>query len=118
MPWHLSRSDPRKVYDERHNTVCVCQNADQANLILRAVLAYGVREVVELREPQPMKPIQPAETFFHDDCCSARLQKADRTKITEWTCPKCGARWTVAPSGPLLHWSPANDFFVLPTGRE
>ena len=34
MSWHLSKSDPRKVYDSYHNMVCVCQNAEQARLIV------------------------------------------------------------------------------------
>jgi hypothetical protein len=39
MPWHLSKYDPRKVYNERHETVCVCQNSEQSGLIVRAVNA-------------------------------------------------------------------------------
>lgn len=35
--WHLSRSDLRKIYDERHFAVCVCQTPEQAILIIRAV---------------------------------------------------------------------------------
>ena len=37
MPWHLSKSDPRKVYDSYHNMVCVCQNENQSALIVKAV---------------------------------------------------------------------------------
>jgi hypothetical protein len=40
MPWHLSKSDPRKVYDSYHNMVCVCQNAEQAKLIVDAVREF------------------------------------------------------------------------------
>ena len=41
MPWHLSKSDPRKVYDSRHEMVCVCQTAEQARIIVDAVVAHG-----------------------------------------------------------------------------
>lgn len=37
MPWHLSKSDPRKVYDERHEPICVCQTPEQAARIVAAV---------------------------------------------------------------------------------
>ena len=55
MPWHLSKSDPRKVYDSQHQTVCVCQTAEQAALIVRAVQAFGPQtETIRLREPNPV----------------------------------------------------------------
>lgn len=37
MPWHLSKSDPRKVYDSHHDVVCVCMTALQAAGIVLAV---------------------------------------------------------------------------------
>ncbi len=37
MPWHLSKSDPRKVYDSLHQPVCVCHKEEQAALIVKAV---------------------------------------------------------------------------------
>jgi hypothetical protein len=43
MPWHVSKSDPRKLYDGRHETVCVCQNAEQAALIVESVNQHGYR---------------------------------------------------------------------------
>ena len=53
MPWHLSRSDPRKVYDERHEAVCVCQTAEQAALIVEAVRALPARNI-EVPLPGPI----------------------------------------------------------------
>lgn len=50
MPWHLSKSDPRKVYDERHEPVCVCQTAEQAARIVAAVTGVS-QTVVRLKEP-------------------------------------------------------------------
>lgn len=50
MPWHISKSDPRKVYDERHEVVCVCQTAEQAARIVAAVTGKA-QEVIRLREP-------------------------------------------------------------------
>ena len=37
MPWHLSKSDPRKVYDERHTEICVCVTPEAAALIVTSV---------------------------------------------------------------------------------
>jgi hypothetical protein len=37
IPWHLSKSDPRKVYDERHTEICVCVTPESAALIVTAV---------------------------------------------------------------------------------
>ena len=39
MPWHQSLSNPRKVYDDRHEQVCVCETPEQAELIVAAVRA-------------------------------------------------------------------------------
>ena len=37
MPWHLSKSDPRKIYDETHDMVCVCRTNEQAAMVVAAV---------------------------------------------------------------------------------
>lgn len=40
MGWHQSVSNPRKVYNERHEQVCVCETREQAALIVDAVRAF------------------------------------------------------------------------------
>ena len=40
MPWHRSISNPRKVYNERHEQVCICETPEQAALIVEAVRAF------------------------------------------------------------------------------
>jgi hypothetical protein len=40
MPWHRSVSNPRKVYNERHEQVCICETPEQAALIVEAVRAF------------------------------------------------------------------------------
>ena len=37
MPWHRSLSNPRKVYNERHEQACICETPEQATLIVEAV---------------------------------------------------------------------------------
>lgn len=66
---------------------------------------------IALREPEPLGPL---ETFHHDDCCSRRLQKADRTGLDRWECPKCGCEWVKVTHGPVHHWEPEVVSFVLP----
>lgn len=47
MPWHLSKSDPRKVYDQTHGVVGVMQTAEQAALIVEAVnMRSTIRELI------------------------------------------------------------------------
>lgn len=48
MPWHLSVSDPRKVYDSWHEVVCVCQDRAQAALIVDSVNSTMRKEGAEL----------------------------------------------------------------------
>ena len=61
MPWHLSKSDPRKVYNSRHETVCVCQNSDQADLIVRAVNALPGSAIETFMKPVDHRIASPAK---------------------------------------------------------
>lgn len=138
MPWHLSRSDPRKVYDERHEPVCVCQTPEQAARIVAAVTGKS-QEVLRLKEPAqrfdfadggPLPEGQPylvgervceqtalLNSFDDDECCAPRIAKAGREgrlkSATAWTCPKCGCDWTVSERGAIRHWSPVSDVMIL-----
>ena len=56
MPWHPSKSDPRKVYDSLHEAVCVCQNQEQATLIVEAVNALGAPDAITIKLREPAKP--------------------------------------------------------------
>ncbi len=124
MPWHLSRSDPRKVYDSYHNMVCVCQNAEQARIIVDAVNEHKPQaETIRLREPAgqqiglgviqvtPSLHVQgPLDTFEPDDsCCGREIAKAARSgvlaSLQSWECPKCGCHWEPSLIGGIRHWS-------------
>lgn len=126
MPWHLSKSDPRKVYDERHEPVCVCQTPEQAARIVAAVTGKS-QEVVQLREPMAGDRNEGREMFipaselkgsisltdsFEPDggCCTAKIMKASRDgvlkSLTSWECPSCGCEWTPKSAGMFRHWSP------------
>lgn len=143
MPWHLSRSDPRKVYDPYHNAVCVCQNADQARLIVDAVNAHGRSgdQSIKLREPAPAEkeaaqetqhstsraasgdesrppviPLQP-DTWMHDECCTKHLARALQGGMLahseHWLCPKCGTEWKVEMRGPVRYWEPVTAIEII-----
>ena len=56
MPWHQSLSNPRKVYNERHEQVCVCETPEQAALIVEAVNANRAKPL----ESQPYTETRPA----------------------------------------------------------
>lgn len=117
MPWHLSKSDPRKVYDERHAAVCVCQTPEQAALIVLAVTALPALQlqrpdVIQLREPARVGIPEPMDTFEPDDtCCGKAISKAARTGVLKslqaWECPGCGCAWNPQVSGNVRHWVPA-----------
>jgi hypothetical protein len=137
MPWHLSVSDPRKVYDSFHNTVCVAQTSDQAALIVKAVNALGPQDqAIKLREPGV--PVEkesaeqnqsratsgtgkpegaPLDTFEQDNCCGVALSKAGRAGVlaalTSWDCPRCQTQWTPAVTGPIRHWTPAAAVMIF-----
>jgi len=130
MPWHLSKSDPRKVYDSYHNTVCVCQDQDQANLIVSAVNAFGPSDdmAIRLREPIARAGKESAEgspggggsehannaepppvhTSTADGCCGVAISRAMASgvldKLPSFTCPKCGTLYEPKRQGPLVHW--------------
>lgn len=115
--WRQSKADPRKVYDSRHETVCVAQNAEQAALIIRAVNALPVGDsetFIRLREPalspQFYPPVissyvQSFNTFDPDECCTKALSRAPLKDLTSWECPGCGATWTPAEHGTVRHWT-------------
>jgi hypothetical protein len=116
MPWHQSKSDPRKVYDSGHNVVCVCMHGDQAALIVKAVNSLPGAEstFVKLREPAAIPDAtgqaEPLDTFEQDNCCGTHLAKAGRSgvlaSLTSWECPRCGTEWVAKISGPIRHWCP------------
>ena len=132
MPWHLSKSDPRKVYDERHEMVCVCQTAEQAALIVDAIRArQGSLRLQEQEEPEKKTvtlgetggfatpPV--TDTFEPDECCGTLLSRALRKGIPEsldaWMCGKCGMEWKPTLYGSLRHWTPRPLIAVLGGGR-
>ncbi len=143
MPWHLSKSDPRKVYDSRHVPVCVCQNSDQAALIVRAVTALGPQEQsIRLREPsvpqgkespEEQIPITsgvseqpqgeaPLDTWEPEDtCCGKNIAKACRAgllkSLQSWTCPACETPWLPHGDGRVRYWTPQSTM-VLFGGRR
>lgn len=128
MPWHLSKSDPRKVYDERHEVACVCRTAEQA---ARIVAAMTGKATLVLREPAPPMEREGKETFIPSDgkshiapldtfepdsgCCGREIAKASRNGALRdgdcWDCPTCGCTWKADPRIDWMvrgrHWSPA-----------
>lgn len=124
MPWHLSKSDPRKVYDQNHDTVCVCMSAEQAATIVRAVnaLPVGDRDTfIRLREPAVSDATgdpTPLETFHQDDCCTSRLIRAHRIGVEQWVCPNCGTDWKPRMIEGVRHWEPHPAFFSLKAARS
>ena len=128
MPWHQSKADPRKVYDHRHETVCVCQNSDQAALIVRAVnsLPGAADTFVKLREPVAAHPPQTVgetpkdllDTFEQDEtCCGKEIAKAGRAgvlaSVISWNCPKCETEWVPTVNGPIRHWAPVAAVMIF-----
>lgn len=117
MPWHTSKSDPRKVYDETHTVVGVMQNAAQAAMIIEAVNALGPerynasrKECANLTRSLPAR-----ETITHthqeDECCGKHIVKAIRSDAVSvaavWGCPKCGQEWRARKIGEtMFHWVP------------
>jgi hypothetical protein len=130
MPWHLSKSDPRKVYDSYHNTVGVMQTADQASLVVTAVNAFGPSDdmAIKLREPvaragkesaevtqsgggsEHAKKAEPPPTHAStaDGCCGVTIGRAMQSGaldgMTSFTCPKCGTLYEPKRQGPLINW--------------
>lgn len=124
MPWHQSKSDPRKVYNSHHEAVCVCQTADQASLIIRAVNALppGDSETfIKLREHQPLCPPSPfhsgpaqiVNTFEPDECCGKGLTLATLKDLQSWECSKCGAEWKPTDYGTVRHWVPTPAVMIF-----
>jgi hypothetical protein len=113
MPWHLSKSDPRKVYDERHEVVCICATAEQAAGIVGAV--NGPNPQLWLREPVEARAMDSFETDY--GCCGSHITKASRDgvlkSVTSWECPKCGCEWTPTQNGAIRHWSPKPAVIIL-----
>lgn len=127
MPWHQSKSDPRKVYDSHHQTVCVCMNVEQAVLIVRAVNAMpgsAQDSFVKLLEPSTPAGKESAEssntepegrrgenaqaaaslthvTAQADGCCAVPIRKASLSGVLDqmrpWECPKCGTTYWPNP---------------------
>ena len=108
--WHLSRSNPMKVYDEQHTEVCICCTAEAAALIVKAVnaLPYESRGTfVKLREPEPAKPAL-THTTLAEGCCANLIRKASLSGVLDrlqpWECPKCGTTYWPRKEGPLVSW--------------
>ena len=129
MPWHLSKSDPRKIYDETHAVVGVMQNAGQAALIVEAVNALGPERYNTVRKESADKLNQSTEpagavgsesltqTYQEDECCGKHLAKFIRSgkaaNATLWPCPKCGCDWVKKSAGMFSHWTPVTVMEVI-----
>jgi len=116
MPWHISKSDLRKIYDDRHGDVCVCQTVEQAAIIVDAVnrlRSSGVAPIISLREPSADK----LDTYEPDSCCGPGLAKAARGGVLKallsWDCPRCGEKWVPRDVGGLRHWEPVPAVEIL-----
>jgi hypothetical protein len=115
MPWHLSKSDPRKVYDERHQVVCVCQTAEQAERIVNAVAGQPSQpQQTKLREPEPPKPVH---THQAEGCCAKALGKASLSGVLDnlqpFECPKCSTTYWPKVQGPVTVWEARADVMVF-----
>ena len=115
MPWHLSKSDPRKVYDERHQTVGVMQTPEYAAQIVAAVNGQPLpAQQIKLREPEPPKPMHVNQA---EGCCARALAKASLSGELEavklFECPKCGTRYKGGTIGPVTHWEAQSDVVVF-----
>ena len=115
--WHLSRSNPMKVYDERHTEVCVCRTAADAALIVKAVnaLPYEARDTfVKLREPEPARKIHTTQA---EGCCGRQIGKASLAgkleSVTKFECPTCGTTYEARTEGPLTVWEARADVLVF-----
>jgi hypothetical protein len=115
--WHQSKSDPRKVYDERHQQACLCETPEQAALIVEAInnlgpdryRGKGIAENHQSIAGVPEQTDAPAHTFTEDACCGPRISRAIRNGTigqSNWTCPKCGCEWACEDNWPVLHWAP------------
>src|ERR1035438_2061956 len=104
MPWHQSRSDPRKVYDAYHQPVGVMHSAEQAALIVEAVNALGPERYNSIRKERlgaestgaPEKvdaPVSLTHTYQEDICCGKHIARAIQSGTVgvsgAFTCPKC-----------------------------
>jgi hypothetical protein len=138
VPWHLSKSNPCKIYDERHEVAALATSPEHAARIVAAVTGKS-QEVVRLKEPAKTfdfadggpvpegktylvgehvcETVMALNSFEDDECCAPRIAKAGREgrlkAATAWTCPKCGCDWTVAERGAIRHWSPVSDVMIL-----
>lgn len=137
MPWHLSRSNPTKVYDSHHHEACIAASPELAAFIVRAANAAimaGATVPIRLREsslPERKESAEvgseraasgtaqagkPLDTFETDECCTKHLAKALRSgilKADEWLCPVCGCEWKAEMRGPLRHWIPVTMIALL-----
>ena len=125
MPWHLSTSDPRKLYDERHEVVCVCTTAEQARFILEAVLAGGKASELRLREPTTETPKVAVRThsFEPDECCGRHIARAIQRgtiALDFWSCPACHCEWRpeTSANGAVVHWRPYPALMTLSQAKE
>ena len=118
MPWHLSKSNPCKIYDERHEVAALATSPEHAARIVAAVTGKS-QEVTRLpSDPDETENRMPlTHSFDHDECCGLRIQKASRSgaldAATSWTCPKCDTEWKSKSAGMFTHWSPVPFAAVL-----
>ena len=115
MPWHLSKSDPRKVYDERHETVCVCQTPEQAARIVAAMAGNPQPgQPIKLREPEAPRPIHVCRA---EGCCGLNFAKFCFTgalnDAQQWECPKCGTLYKPEQRGAVTNWEALSDVMLI-----
>lgn len=128
MPWHQSQSVPTKVYDSRHEAVCICASPDQAALIVKAVNALGPDaqgSFVKLRETPPGGEVTSGHSgeqpLVHvtqaEGCCAKHIGKASLSGVLNnlqpWECPKCGTTYWPKRAGPTVNWTARADAVIF-----
>jgi hypothetical protein len=118
MPWHLSRSNPLKVYDSYHVEACVASTPELAAFIARAAngaIAANMTVPLRLSEPARPEPAREMDLVDQDDCCGPKLVRALNRGVNfdTWFCPACGCEWRVRMEESVRRWSPVVEAAVL-----
>jgi hypothetical protein len=122
MPWHISRSNPLKVYDSYHAEACIAATPELAAFIVRAAnagIAANLTVPLRLQEPARPEPVKhEMDLVDEDSCCGPKLVQALNRGVNgdTWFCPTCSCEWRahMIPEQSVRRWSPVVEVQVLP----
>lgn len=114
MPWHQSKANPCKVYNSRHEEICICQTPEEAARTVRAANEKGPASGFGVSVKSDGSVTGGDDTSVTGGGCRAAANITPITPFNRWWDPHDGEATPVTPSPDRLTNFVDNDECCAP----